>query len=51
MIEIWLILQVDLSMLKFDEHSVTKIKKLAGDKMDEKAMTLQLKSDRQVLDW
>lgn len=37
---------VDLSVLKFDEHSVTKIKKLAGDKMDEKAMTLQLKSDR-----
>ena len=31
-----------------DEHSVIKMKKLAGDRMDEKAMTLQLKSDRLV---
>ena len=32
-----------------DEHSVIKMKKLAGDRMDEKAMTLQLKSDRLVV--
>nr|XP_022287065.1 28S ribosomal protein S35, mitochondrial-like [Crassostrea virginica] len=37
---------VNLSVLKMDEHSVIKMKKLAGDRMDEKAMTLQLKSDR-----
>ena len=44
-----MIFQVNLSVLKMDEHSVIKMKKLAGDRMDEKAMTLQLKSDRLVV--
>ncbi|XP_062586490.1 small ribosomal subunit protein mS35-like, partial [Saccostrea cucullata] len=37
---------VNLSVLKMNEHTSIKMKKLAGDKFDQEAQTLQLKSDR-----
>ncbi|XP_048771353.2 28S ribosomal protein S35, mitochondrial-like isoform X2 [Ostrea edulis] len=37
---------VNLSVLKFDDHASMKMKKLAGEKLNEETKTLQLTSDR-----